>query len=168
VPSVSTAREPARGARIAHSGRRRPLERPPPPQPGLCRWYLVTETRALSLLYTGRNQADRNAVPGYRFRSRLEARWAVFFDVAGIPWQYEPEGFDLSSVQAPTEVKLLWASELMYERLGRSVRTGDVNEDDEDSPMWYLHKTSTFPNRTIGQSSSRPKLPCGSGGLWST
>jgi hypothetical protein len=37
---------------------------------------------------------------GYRFRSRLEARWAVFFDVAGIPWQYEVEGFDLSSVQA--------------------------------------------------------------------
>lgn len=32
---------------------------------------------------------------GYRFRSRLEARWAVFFDAAGIPYQYEPEGFDL-------------------------------------------------------------------------
>lgn len=32
---------------------------------------------------------------GYRFRSRLEARWALFFDSAGIPWQYEPEGFDL-------------------------------------------------------------------------
>lgn len=33
---------------------------------------------------------------GYRFRSRLEARWAVFFDHLGIRWQYEPEGFDLS------------------------------------------------------------------------
>lgn len=32
---------------------------------------------------------------GYRFRSRLEARWAVFFDAAGIEYQYEPEGFDL-------------------------------------------------------------------------
>lgn len=32
---------------------------------------------------------------GYRFRSRLEARWAVFFDVLGIEWEYEPEGFDL-------------------------------------------------------------------------
>ena len=31
---------------------------------------------------------------GYRFRSRLEARWAVFFDVLGIEYQYEPEGFD--------------------------------------------------------------------------
>lgn len=32
---------------------------------------------------------------GYRFRSRLEARWAVFFDSAHIKYQYEWEGFDL-------------------------------------------------------------------------
>lgn len=32
---------------------------------------------------------------GYRFRSRLEARWAVFFDAAGIKHEYEPEGFEL-------------------------------------------------------------------------
>lgn len=31
---------------------------------------------------------------GYRFRSRLEARWAVFFDAMGLEWEYEPEGFD--------------------------------------------------------------------------
>lgn len=30
---------------------------------------------------------------GHRFRSRLEARWAVFFDTLGIPWQYEPQGY---------------------------------------------------------------------------
>lgn len=34
---------------------------------------------------------------GYRFRSRLEARWAVFFDTLGIEYQYEPEGFDLGN-----------------------------------------------------------------------
>lgn len=32
---------------------------------------------------------------GYRFRSRLEARWAVFFDALGLRWRYEPEGYDL-------------------------------------------------------------------------
>jgi len=32
---------------------------------------------------------------GYRFRSRLEARWAVFFDTLGIKYDYELEGFDL-------------------------------------------------------------------------
>lgn len=30
---------------------------------------------------------------GCRFRSRLEARWAVFFDHLGIGWEYEPQGF---------------------------------------------------------------------------
>lgn len=32
---------------------------------------------------------------GHRFRSRLEARWAVFFDRLGIRWQYEPQGFNI-------------------------------------------------------------------------
>ena len=32
---------------------------------------------------------------GYRFRSRLEARWAVFFDSLGVKYEYEPEGFEL-------------------------------------------------------------------------
>lgn len=30
-----------------------------------------------------------------RFRSRLEARWAVFFDAFGAPWEYEKEGYNL-------------------------------------------------------------------------
>lgn len=32
---------------------------------------------------------------GYKFRSRLEVRWAVFFDACGVDWEYEPEGFNL-------------------------------------------------------------------------
>lgn len=32
---------------------------------------------------------------GVRFRSRLEARWAVMFDLLGAKWLYEPEGFKL-------------------------------------------------------------------------
>jgi hypothetical protein len=35
---------------------------------------------------------------GYRFRSRLEARWAVFFDALNLEWKYEPEGFDLNGL----------------------------------------------------------------------
>lgn len=34
---------------------------------------------------------------GYRFRSRLEARWAVFFDRMGIEYLYEPEGTVINS-----------------------------------------------------------------------
>lgn len=31
---------------------------------------------------------------GVQFRSRLEARWAAFFDIAGWRWQYEPLDLD--------------------------------------------------------------------------
>lgn len=34
---------------------------------------------------------------GCRFRSRLEARWAVFFDELGLQWEFEPEGFELGN-----------------------------------------------------------------------
>ena len=30
---------------------------------------------------------------GIQFRSRLEARWAIFFDAMSTPWEYEPENF---------------------------------------------------------------------------
>src|SRR5688572_12963133 len=32
---------------------------------------------------------------GYRLRSRLEARWAVFLDTLGVKYEYEKEGFNL-------------------------------------------------------------------------
>lgn len=35
------------------------------------------------------------AYKGYRFRSRLEARWAICLDALGWSWEYELEGFDL-------------------------------------------------------------------------
>lgn len=35
---------------------------------------------------------------GYRFRSRLEAKWAVFFDALGIKYEYENYGFELGEL----------------------------------------------------------------------
>lgn len=32
---------------------------------------------------------------GYKFRSRLEARWTVFLDAVREPWEYEVEGYDV-------------------------------------------------------------------------
>lgn len=40
-------------------------------------------------------KAIETCYKGYRFRSRLEARWAVFFDALDIKWEYETEGYDL-------------------------------------------------------------------------
>jgi hypothetical protein len=69
---------------------------------------------------------------GYRFRSRLEARWAVFFDVAGVAWQYEPEGFDLTNVRVPR----------VYDPNGPDLPPVRVWNEPEDmkvyAPLWYL------------------------------
>lgn len=43
---------------------------------------------------------------GCRFRSRLEARWAVFFDHLGIRWEYEPEGLDIDGVRYLPDFRL--------------------------------------------------------------
>lgn len=40
-------------------------------------------------------RAIETVYAGCRFRSRLEARWAVYFDSLGWSWDYEPEGFEL-------------------------------------------------------------------------
>jgi len=40
-------------------------------------------------------KAIERSTTAYRFRSRLEARWAVFFDTLGVKYEYEKEGYDL-------------------------------------------------------------------------
>lgn len=42
-------------------------------------------------------QAIPTRYNGYLFRSRIEARWAVFFDTLGVKYEYEKEGLDLGS-----------------------------------------------------------------------
>ncbi len=40
-------------------------------------------------------KAIETVYKGHRFRSRTEARWAVFFDTLGLQWHYETEGYEL-------------------------------------------------------------------------
>lgn len=54
-------------------------EAPPPPSP------------------RPRVQSIETHYAGCRFRSRLEARWAVFLDHLHIDWEFEPQGFELPS-----------------------------------------------------------------------
>jgi hypothetical protein len=48
-------------------------------------------------------KAIETSYKGYRFRSRLEARWAVFFDALGIEWTYETQGYEKSFEDADLE-----------------------------------------------------------------
>lgn len=77
-------------------------------------------------------KAIRTEYKGYSFRSRLEARWAVFFDACGvIKWEYEQEGFEL-----PNGMKYLPDFKL-YGVQGRAPSTlwvevkGNMTDDDK-------------------------------------
>lgn len=45
---------------------------------------------------------------GYRFRSRLEARWAYFFDLMDIKYEYEPQDFDIDGTRYLPDFYLPW------------------------------------------------------------
>lgn len=51
---------------------------------------------------------------GYRFRSRLEARWAVFFERLGWRWEYEPQGFEKDGVKYLPDFQIHPTEELSY------------------------------------------------------
>jgi hypothetical protein len=69
---------------------------------------------------------------GYRFRSREEARWAVFYDAAGISWRYEQEGYDLSAVELPYEPGGLEQAHGAY------IRENPEAGNEKGIPRWYL------------------------------
>lgn len=54
---------------------------------------------------------------GYHFRSRLEARWAVFFDALGLRWHYEDQGYELPSGRYLPDFRL----EAVAGRAGRDI-----------------------------------------------
>ncbi len=74
---------------------------------------------------------------GYRFRSRLEARWAVFFDVMGIEWLYEPEGFRWHryTTEHPPD---FWLPDFYLPKTKTWVEVkGDVEEFAKKSQQWF-------------------------------
>lgn len=76
---------------------------------------------------------------GYRFRSRLEARWAVFFDQMLIKWEYEKEGFDLGD-------GVFYLPDFWLPRLGCWFEVkGDTCSDDDAEKIKRLRALSGKP-----------------------
>lgn len=65
---------------------------------------------------------------GYRFRSRLEARWAVYFDLIGIKYNYEPNGFVLSNGKCYLPDFYLPTVEAYVEIKPNGISDKDLNE----------------------------------------
>ena len=76
-------------------------------------------------------KAIETAYNGYRFRSRLEARWAVFFDALGVEYEYEPEGFDIDGTWYLPDFYLP-DHEAWIEIKGKHVQLGEHREE-------YIH-----------------------------
>lgn len=47
----------------------------------------------------GNIKAIETEYDGHKFRSRLEARWAVFFNAIGLEYEYEIEGFEMGEIK---------------------------------------------------------------------
>ena len=81
---------------------------------------------------------------GYRFRSRLEARWAVFFDGLGVEWEYEKEGYDLG--EAGWYLPDFW-----LEKLKTWVEV-KANVDDDEAFKDALRKAAALRDASHGTS----------------
>jgi hypothetical protein len=73
-------------------------------------------------------RAIETSYRGCRFRSRLEARWAVFFQTLGVRWEYEPEGFVLSTGQ--------WYLPDFRVRLADRLLWAEVKPEGMDAPLF--------------------------------
>lgn len=94
----------------------------------------MAEIKAIETKYKGR-----------RFRSRLEARWAVFLDFLKVEWAYEKEGFDLGD--AGYYLPDFW---LPRERVWLEIK-GDEPSDSEYQKVYAFNSAlfeGHFNNRT--------------------
>lgn len=89
---------------------------------------------------------------GYRFRSRLEARWAVFFDTLGIEYLYEDQGYSIYSDDGSIINYLpdFYFPELhMFGEVKGCNYRGQIPKDDAIKMSWMLEKNDVFKNGII-------------------
>jgi len=67
---------------------------------------------------------------GYSFRSRLEARWAVFFDTIKVKYEYEMEGF--------TNDNICYLPDFYFPDYDLFAEIKPVNHGDEDMNKWLM------------------------------
>lgn len=77
--------------------------------------------------------AHETKYAGCLFRSRLEATWAAFFDVCGIPWVYEP--FDLPG----------WSPDFLIG--GQLLAEVKPISDSDDDVIWKIGEAAVAAER---------------------
>lgn len=111
---------------------------------------------------------------GIKFRSRIEARWAIFLDSLKLTWEYEAEGFDLGD--GVWYLPDFWLAKL---RLWVEIKGADPDEDACDKatrlaqqsgfPVYVFFGGITMPDSPTGPPSAYAFFPDGTadnGYLW--
>lgn len=81
---------------------------------------------------------------GYYFRSRLEARWAVYFDTLGIKWEYEREGFNLGEYNYLPD---FWFPDL---EMFAEVKPKEFTDDEERKARLLVKETRFHLLKLVG------------------
>ena len=99
---------------------------------------------------------------GYRFRSRLEARWAVFLDTIGWDWRYDDEGYDLDGEWYLPDFRLLDVAEgtgLWLEIMG-------VKPEEDGREFQLARKLALHGPGGVAVAWGDCALPMGDVGFW--
>ena len=92
---------------------------------------------------------------GYRFRSRLEARWAVFFDTLGIRYEYEPEGFEMDLCGSDGTVTIRYLPDFyipdfkLYGEVKPAGSRGEIDAEDMERMSWFIDYGGPLSNGLI-------------------
>lgn len=86
---------------------------------------------------------------GIRFRSRTEARWAVFLDIMGIPYLYEPEAFRLGDMS--------YLPDFFLPDLDVYFEVKPSNPTDEETEK--AHRLSDFTQKKVFIMRGTPEIP---------
>lgn len=73
----------------------------------------------------------QTAYAGCLFRSRLEARWAVFFDTIGTRWEYEAQGYELPHRLTLADGTIRYLPDFWLPEVGAHVEVKGSLTDDE-------------------------------------
>jgi hypothetical protein len=104
---------------------------------------------------------------GYRFRSRTEARWAVYFNHLGIKYHYEKEGFKLED--GTWYLPDFWLPDL---GMWAEVKGGEFTEEEEKKCREVANGTEKIFLMLPGPPDLRtyagihPENEYGQGGVW--
>jgi hypothetical protein len=102
------------------------------------------------MIMSGNIRPIETEYAGYRFRSRLEARWALWMDTLHIPYVYEPEGYEADGVRYLPDFWLpkqgIWAEVKPEKPNEKEIKKACMLADGTDKSLFFLIETPT-PHR---------------------